>query len=117
MPLTKVDRSQEVHEYACHEGNLAMRNILSAARAADGVSAAAPASKTPYDRKGRALEISVQPTIRSFDLAHLAHLELLTPKPDESLRFLRQRHGHDRERPRAATRSTCAAGTTTSTTR
>ncbi len=35
MPLTKVDRSQEVHEYACHEGNLAMRNILSAARAAE----------------------------------------------------------------------------------
>jgi catechol 2,3-dioxygenase len=26
-------------------------------------------------------------THRSFDLAHLAHLELLTPKPDESLRF------------------------------
>lgn len=26
-------------------------------------------------------------TIRSFDLAHLAHVELLTPKPDESLRF------------------------------
>ena len=29
----------------------------------------------------------MQPTIRSFDLAHLAHVELLTPKPDESLRF------------------------------
>ena len=29
----------------------------------------------------------MQPTIHSFDLAHLAHLELLTPKPDESLRF------------------------------
>jgi catechol 2,3-dioxygenase len=26
-------------------------------------------------------------TIRSFDLAHLAHVELLTPKPEESLRF------------------------------
>jgi hypothetical protein len=35
MPLTKVDRTQEVHEYACHEGNLAMPNILSAARAAE----------------------------------------------------------------------------------
>jgi hypothetical protein len=33
MPLTKVDHTQQVHEYACHEGNLAMRNILSAARA------------------------------------------------------------------------------------
>src|SRR5437667_11592317 len=29
----------------------------------------------------------MQPTIRSFDLAHLAHVELLTPKLDESLRF------------------------------
>ncbi|HEY1309090.1 MAG TPA: hypothetical protein VGF24_36360 [Vicinamibacterales bacterium] len=36
MPLTKVDRSQQMFEYACHEGNLAMRNILSAARKADG---------------------------------------------------------------------------------
>ena len=26
-------------------------------------------------------------TIRSFDLAHLAHVELLTPKPEESLHF------------------------------
>jgi catechol 2,3-dioxygenase len=29
----------------------------------------------------------MQPTIRSFDLAHLAHVELLTPKPEASLRF------------------------------
>jgi len=29
----------------------------------------------------------VNSTLRSFDLAHLAHVELLTPKPDESLRF------------------------------
>ena len=29
----------------------------------------------------------MQPTIRSFDLAHLAHVELLTPKPAESLKF------------------------------
>jgi hypothetical protein len=39
MPLSKVDRTQQLHEYACHEGNLAMRNILSAARAGE----AAPA--------------------------------------------------------------------------
>ena len=39
MPLTKVDETQQVHEYACHEGNLAMRNILSAARAADKAAA------------------------------------------------------------------------------
>ena len=35
MPLTKVDHTQQVHEYACHEGNLAMFNILSGARAAE----------------------------------------------------------------------------------
>jgi hypothetical protein len=35
MPLTRVDRTQQVYEYACHEGNFAMRNILSAARAED----------------------------------------------------------------------------------
>jgi catechol 2,3-dioxygenase len=29
----------------------------------------------------------MQSTIRSFDLAHLAHLEIHTPKPDESLNF------------------------------
>ena len=29
----------------------------------------------------------MQSTIRSCDLAHLAHVELLTPTPDESLRF------------------------------
>ena len=29
----------------------------------------------------------MESTLRSFDLAHLAHLELLTPKPEESLRF------------------------------
>ena len=26
-------------------------------------------------------------TIRSFDLAHLGHLELLSPKPEQSLDF------------------------------
>jgi len=35
MPLTKVEDSKEVYEYACHEGNNAMRNILSAQRAAE----------------------------------------------------------------------------------
>jgi catechol 2,3-dioxygenase len=29
----------------------------------------------------------MQSTLRAFDLAHLAHLELLTPKPEESLNF------------------------------
>ena len=35
MPLTQVDQSEQLFEYACHEGNHAMRNILSAARAAE----------------------------------------------------------------------------------
>ena len=35
IPLTKVDHTQQVHEYACHEGNLATFNILSGARAAE----------------------------------------------------------------------------------
>jgi hypothetical protein len=35
MNLTKLDRSQQVFEYACHEGNYGMRNILSGARAED----------------------------------------------------------------------------------
>jgi hypothetical protein len=37
MPLTRVDRSQQLFEYACHEGNHAMRNILSAQRAEEAV--------------------------------------------------------------------------------
>jgi hypothetical protein len=41
MPLTKVDRSQQMFEYACHEGNLAMRNILSAQRAEERAAAGA----------------------------------------------------------------------------
>jgi hypothetical protein len=39
MPLTKVDDSQRMFEYACHEGNYAMRNILSAARAEERAAA------------------------------------------------------------------------------
>jgi len=39
MPLTKVDSTQQMFEYACHEGNLAMRNILSAQRAEEAVAA------------------------------------------------------------------------------
>jgi hypothetical protein len=38
MRLTE-DRDQPLFEYACHEGNYAMRNILSAARAADAAAA------------------------------------------------------------------------------
>jgi hypothetical protein len=34
MPL-KRDASSPMFEYACHEGNLGLANILSAARAAD----------------------------------------------------------------------------------
>jgi hypothetical protein len=41
MPLTKVDSTQQMFEYACHEGNLAMRNILSAQRAEEKAAASA----------------------------------------------------------------------------
>jgi hypothetical protein len=40
MPLTRNDR-EPVLEFACHEGNYAVPNILSAARAADRNHAAA----------------------------------------------------------------------------
>ena len=39
MPLTQVDHTQRIYEYACHEGNYAMRNILSGARAAEAAAA------------------------------------------------------------------------------
>jgi hypothetical protein len=46
MPLTQVDHTQQIYEYACHEGNLAMRHILSGARAAEAAAAGgAPAAK------------------------------------------------------------------------
>ena len=35
MHLTKKDQSQQPYEYACHEGNYGLRNILSAARAVE----------------------------------------------------------------------------------
>jgi hypothetical protein len=44
MNLTKVDTAQQPFEYACHEGNYAMRNLLSIARAEE---AAAAAKKKP----------------------------------------------------------------------
>ncbi len=35
MDLTKKDDSQQPFEYACHEGNYAVKNMLSAAREAE----------------------------------------------------------------------------------
>ena len=34
-----------------------------------------------------------------FDMAHLGHMELLTPKPDESLKFLSLIHISEPTRP------------------
>ena len=48
-----------------------------------------------------------------FDLAHLGHMELLTPKPDESLTFFVDVMGMTVS-GRRAIRFTCAAGTITS---
>ena len=44
MPLT-IDNTQPVLEYACHEGNLGLRNILSSARAEEKKAAEAAAAK------------------------------------------------------------------------
>ncbi len=41
MSLTKKDPSQQVFEYACHEGNYGLRNILSGARAEERARAGA----------------------------------------------------------------------------
>lgn len=43
MHLTQGDDSQQPFEYACHEGNYGLRNILTAARAEDGAAADAAA--------------------------------------------------------------------------
>ena len=40
MPLTMNDQ-EPVHEYACHEGNYAMTNILNGSRAAEAAAAKA----------------------------------------------------------------------------
>lgn len=48
------------------------------------------------------------------DLAHIGHVELLTPRAEESLRFFEQVLGRSR-RPRAGPCS-CAGGATTSAT-
>ena len=42
MTLTKKDASQRPFEYACHEGNYGLRNILSAARAEEAAAAGKP---------------------------------------------------------------------------
>ena len=47
------------------------------------------------------------------DVARIGHAELLTPKPDESLRFFVDVLGHGGGGARGASRSTCAAGATT----
>jgi hypothetical protein len=45
MPLTRNDR-EAVFEYACHEGNMAMANVLSAARAEEKTAAAGRSERT-----------------------------------------------------------------------
>jgi hypothetical protein len=45
MPLTMND-AEPVYEYACHEGNYAIRNILNGSRASEAV-AAGPAAAEP----------------------------------------------------------------------
>jgi len=47
MNLARKDASQRPFEYACHEGNYAMRNILSGARADEKADAEAAAKGLP----------------------------------------------------------------------
>ena len=54
-------------------------------------------------------------TERLHDVAHIAHAELLTPTPEESLRFFVDLLGMEEE-AREGAPSTCAAGATTSAT-
>ena len=49
----------------------------------------------------------------NYDVAHLGHVEILTPKPEESLRFFKDLLGMKEVAGRAI-QSTCAAGTITS---
>ena len=51
MNLTKKDESQRPFEYACHEGNYAMRNILSGARADERADAEAAAKGLPRPQR------------------------------------------------------------------
>ena len=50
MPLLQVDQTQQIYEYACHEGNLAMRNILSGARAKEAAAKAGEPAAAPPAR-------------------------------------------------------------------
>lgn len=52
MPLTR-NASEAVLEYACHEGNMAMANLLAAARAEERAAAAGPTRETS---RGRGIE-------------------------------------------------------------
>jgi hypothetical protein len=45
LSLKTSTRVSDVFEYACHEGNYAMRNILSAARAAERTTPSSPAAR------------------------------------------------------------------------
>ncbi len=47
MTLTKMDDTQRPFEYACHEGNYGLRNILSAARADEAAKRAASPAPSP----------------------------------------------------------------------
>jgi hypothetical protein len=46
MMLTRKDASQRPFEYACHEGNYGLRNILSAARAEEAAATAGASTGT-----------------------------------------------------------------------
>ena len=64
MPLAQVDHTQKIFEYACHEGNLAMCNILSGARAAEAAASRCRASPVGNgDDSSDAAERNKQPIL------------------------------------------------------
>jgi hypothetical protein len=60
MPLTRND-TEAVVEYACHEGNLSMANVLSAARAEEKAATGAPAGAAPGPAGRRPLAGTINP--------------------------------------------------------
>ncbi len=64
MPLTRNDE-EAVFEYACHEGNRAMANILSAARAEEATATAGTGVRTPGEPPPPAAREAVAPIARS----------------------------------------------------
>ena len=79
MPLTRNDE-EAIFEYGCHEGNLAMPNLLSAARAAEAAGGVATDdgigdAETPATRASRT-ERAAEPPVSSAESRTTSHLAI-----------------------------------------